>query len=177
MRNIEFRFRYALCAVLLSAVAAIAQHPANTQAGPVPPAIRAAKSIFVSNAGADSGLFPAPFSGDPSRAYNQFFVALMGTGRFELAADPSQADLVLELQLTAPNGPSTGSKVNGASDPVPMFRLVIYDHKTHFVLWALTESIEPAVGQKSHDRKFDEALTAILLDFEGLAAKSPAPAQ
>jgi len=66
-----FSFRFVACAALLSAVAALAQQPATTQAsaGPVPPAIFAAKKIFVSNAGADSGLFPSPFSGDPNRGY------------------------------------------------------------------------------------------------------------
>jgi hypothetical protein len=30
---------------------------------PVPPALGVAKTVFISNAGADSGLFPHPFSG------------------------------------------------------------------------------------------------------------------
>jgi hypothetical protein len=137
-------------------------------AGPVPPAVAAAKKIFVSNAGADSGLFPSPFSGDQSRGYSQLYAGLKATGRYQLVADPANADLVLELQLTAPSGPTNGSKVNGASDPVPMFRLVVYDAKTHFVLWALTQSIDVAFLQKTHDRNFDDALSAILTEFEAL---------
>ena len=86
--------------------------------------------------------------------------------------DPSQADLVLELQLTAPNGPSNGSKVNGSSNPVPMFRLAVYDRQTHYTLWAFTQSIDVAFLQKTHDRNFDEALTAILLEFESLSGKA-----
>ena len=31
----------------------------------------------------------------------------------------------------APYGPSNADKQKGASDPLPMFRLVIYDIKTH----------------------------------------------
>ena len=85
---------------------------------------------------------------------------------------PADADLVLELQLTAPNGPTNGSKVNGASNPVPMLRMVVYDRKTHFVLWAFTQSIEIAFLQKTHDRNFDEALSAILLEFEELSGKA-----
>jgi hypothetical protein len=145
------------------------------QPGPIPPAIAAAKRIFVSNAGADSGLFPAPFSGDTDRAYTQFFTALKATGQFDLVSDPSDADLVLELQLIAPNGPSSGNKQNGASDPVPMFRLVIYDRKTHYVLWTLTQSIGVALLQKTHDRNFDEALNNIFLNFQQLAGKSSTP--
>jgi hypothetical protein len=167
--------RTVLSVLLLVSVAAIAQAPDKNPSSPVPEAIRDAKKIFVSNAGADSGLFPEPFSGDPSRGYTQFYTALQATGHYQLVADPAEADLVLELQLTAPNGPSHGSKVNGASDPVPMFRLVIYDRKSHYVLWAFTESIDVALRQKTHDRNFDDALTAIVADFDALTGKAPAP--
>lgn len=174
MRKPSSGFRLVVCTALLAAVAAVAQQPAPTPAGPVPPAILAAKKIFVSNAGSDSGLFPSPFSGDPNRGYNQLYAGLKASGQYDLVNDPSDADLVLEIQLTAPNGPSKGSKVNGASDPVPMLRLVVYDRKTHYVLWAFTESIEIAFLQKTHDRNFDDALSAILVDFEALTGKPPA---
>lgn len=174
MKDLNFGLRSIITVALLSATAAIAQQPGAIL--PVPPALRAAKTIFVSNAGADSGLFPEPFSGDPNRAYLQFYTALKADGQFELVSDPNQADLVLELQLTAPNGPTNGSKINGASDPLPMFRLVVYDRKTHYVLWALTQSVEAVIGQKAHDRNFDNALTALLRDFESLAGKAPAAA-
>jgi hypothetical protein len=160
----------------LITASAIAQQAAATPTAPIPPAISAAKRIFVSNAGADSGLFPSPFSGDPNRGYNQLYAGLKATGHYQLVSAPSEADLVLELQLTAPNGPSQGSKVNGASNPVPMFRLVVYDSKTHYALWAFTQSIDIAFLQKTHDRNFDEALSAILVEFEELSGKTPTAA-
>ncbi len=55
-----------------------------------------------------------------------------------------------------------------------MLRLVVYDRKTHYVLWVLTESIEGALLQKSHDRNFDQALSNLVLDFESLTGKLPA---
>lgn len=173
MKRIGVGLRLAVCAAMLTAVAAVSQEPASTPAAPVPVAIRAAKKIFVSNAGADSGLFPSPFSGDPSRGYLQLYAGLKQTGQYDLVDDPAAADLVLELQLTAPNGPSNGSKVNGASDPVPMFRLVIYDRKTHYVLWTLTQSIPVALLQRTHDRNFDDSLAWILRQFEDLSGKAP----
>ena len=103
------------------------------------------------------------------------FTARKATGQFELVSDPSDADLVLELQLIAPNGLLGVNKQNGASDPVPMFRLVVYDRKTHYILWALTQSIGVAILQKTHDRNFDEALTNILFEFQQLADKLPTP--
>jgi hypothetical protein len=124
------------CAVLLCAGIASAQQPSPP--APVPSAIPAAKSIFISNGGADSGLFPEPFSGDTSRAYKQLFASLMSSGQFHLVTDPANADLVLEIRLVAPYGPQQPSKQNGASDPLPMFRLTVYDAKSHFVLWTMT---------------------------------------
>jgi hypothetical protein len=162
--------------VLLSGAIAGAQAPVSDATGPVPPAIRAAKKIFISNAGSDSGLFPEPFRGDPDRPYTEFYNALKTTGPYQLVSDPAQADLVLELRLLAPAGPQNPNKVSGASDPLPMLRLVVYDRTTHFVLWAITESVEAAVGQKNHDRMLDNAIEALAFDFERVGGTAPAPA-
>jgi hypothetical protein len=161
-------------AALFVAQAAAAQMPAYSEPGPVPAAIAAAKTIFISNAGSDSGLFPEPFTGDQDRPYTEFAAALKAKGIFVLVDDPSQADLVLELRLTAPYGPSNPNKQHGTSDPLPMVRLVVYDRKTHYVLWAITHSIEVAYLQKTHDRNLDEALSAVLTQFLQIAGKSPA---
>ncbi|HXE32277.1 MAG TPA: hypothetical protein VN087_00045 [Verrucomicrobiae bacterium] len=163
----RMRFFPLLCAAFLFTSPANAQTPPPAPSlAPVPPALLNAKTAFISNAGADSGLFPHPFSGDPDRPYNQFYTAMQSWGRYQLVTDPSEADIVFELQLIAPPGPTSGNKVNGASDPVPMFRLVIYDRKTHYVLWALTESITIAFLQKTHDNNFDQALLTIMLDLK-----------
>jgi hypothetical protein len=167
-------FCLGLCA-LLSGVSAAAQTPPDATPGPVPPAIRNAKKIFVSNAGSDSGLFPQPFSGDADRPYNEFYSALKATGQYELKNDPSEADLVLEIRLVAPYGPSNPNKQRGASDPLPMLRLVVYDRKTHYVLWALTASVEPAMLQKTHDRNLDNAIMAIVGNLQKVSGAMPPP--
>jgi len=184
--------RYLLAFVFASfASPAFAQQmPPYSGAGPVPPAITQAKKIFVSNGGADSGLFPEalplsslssqPFTGDAGRPYTEFYVALQATKQYTLVMDPNQADLVLELRLTAPNGPQNPSRQNGASDPLPQFRLVAYDVKSHYALWTFTESIEPAILQKTHDKNFDKALAALLAQFLSIAhppAAASTPAQ
>ena len=146
------------------------RHLRPASLAPVPPALLNAKTIFISNAGADSGLFPHPFSGDPDRPYNEFYAAMQSWGHYQLVTDPSDADLVFELHLVAPPGPTSPNKQYGASDPLPMFRLVIYDRKTHYVLWTLTESIWIALLQKTHDNNFDSALNAITLDLKRLTS-------
>ncbi len=148
--------------VMLSQIALVAQQAAAPVAmAPVPSLLLNARKVFISNAGADSGLFPHPFTGDPDRAYNQFYAGVVSWGRYQLVASPDEADLVFELRLMAPNGPSNADKSKGASDPLPMLRLVIYDQPTHYVLWALTESIASANLQKTHDHNFDEAVAGL----------------
>jgi hypothetical protein len=94
-------------------------------------------------------------------------------GRYQIVDDPSKADAVFELQLTAPNGPTYANKQEGASDPLPMFRLVIYDRKTHYILWAVSESITAAILQKTHDQNFDLALADLVSDLKGVTASAP----
>jgi hypothetical protein len=165
----------------LTAAAQMSPHAVSPIAPPplsVPPALLTARTVFVSNAGADSGLFPSPFSGDPDRAYQQFYAAIQSWHHYQLVSDPTQADLVLELRLTAPYGPQSPNKSTGASDPLPMFRLVIYDGRTHYILWALTESIDKANLQKNHDKNFDVALEELTNDLKRLTqspSASPAP--
>ncbi|MGB6193777.1 MAG: hypothetical protein WBF42_15015 [Terracidiphilus sp.] len=164
----------ASCLILDSASwgAAPTQAAAHTPGqGPVPQAVLAAKSVFLSNGGADSGLFPEPFSGDQSRPYAQFYSALKASGQFKLADDPADADLVLELRLIAPAGPTRASKPYGAADPLPEFRLIIYDRKSHYVLWTLNESIQLAFQQRTHDRNFDDALKLLFDDLLKIAGK------
>jgi len=165
------RFALLFCLVFSSSAAMVAaQQPAP--AGPVPPLLAQAKKVFVSNAGADSGLFPHPFSGDQDRGYGGFYAGVKALGRFEMVSDPAEADLVLELQLTAPNGPKDADKTKGTSDPLPMFRVVIWDRRTHFVLWTLTESVDRANLQKTHDKNFDAAVAALVQDLARVTASS-----
>jgi hypothetical protein len=169
-------FRFSLClglVVLPCGVVATAQQSAPIAVAPAPLQLLNAKKVFISNAGADSGLFPHPFSGDPDRAYNEFYANVESWGRYQLVATPADADLVFELQLMAPSGPSNADKSKGASDPLPMLRLVIYDRPTHYVLWALTESIAPADRQKTHDHNFDEAVANLVLDAGRLTKSLP----
>jgi hypothetical protein len=164
-----------LFSLLLLETAGAQQLPvAPSATAPIPPLLLSAKTVFISNAGADSGLFPHPFSGDPDRAYNEFYANVESWGRYQIAASPAEADLIFELQLTAPSGPSNADKSKGASDPLPMVRLVIYDQPTHYVLWALTESVAPAEKQKTHDHNLDEAVANLVLDAGRLTKSLPA---
>jgi hypothetical protein len=156
------RNAFAIFAVLASALVLHAQveSPAPAVTAPVtsaliPPKLTHAHSVYIANAGSDSGLFPHPFSGDPDRAYKQFYSDVQSMDRFTVVNDPGLADLVLELHLIAVGPPQQ------PFGPEPMFRLVVYDTQTHYILWAASASVVPAGTQKTHDKNFDEALASL----------------
>jgi hypothetical protein len=62
-----------------------AQQSAPLAVAPIPPQLVDAKTVFISNAASDSGLFPHPFTGDPDRAYNEFCAGVVSWGRTILA--------------------------------------------------------------------------------------------
>jgi hypothetical protein len=165
-----------ICAALFAPLAVTAFAQDNAVAGPIPPAVTQARTAFVSNAGADAGLFPSPFSGDPSRGYSTFYQKLKASGAFQLADSPTLADLVLEISLAAPNGSLSQNKVYGVADPLPMFRLTVYDRPTRIILWTETQSVQVANRQKTHDRNFDDAIAALIGRFLQVSGHTPPPA-
>jgi hypothetical protein len=165
--------------IYAAASSALAQKPASSPVGPVPPAVVNAKSIFVSNSDSDRDLFPGIYSeghelpylftGNDGRPYSEFYSALAATGDYQLVTDPSQADLVLELQLRAHQNPTN------VVGPLAEFRLIVYGSQSHYVLWTITQAIEPAFLLKNRDKNFEEALPNLLNQFLAIAGKAPAP--
>ena len=157
LNRIGIGLRLAACILLFFALSALAQQPATNPPGPVPLPILSAKSLFLSN----SAFFRGLYTGEPNRAYDEFYGALQGSGVFQLVSDPSEADLVLELQVID-TGPGAAT-----------FKLLIYDRKTHFLLWTLLEPIKACTRPKSCDTNFDDSLLALLVNFEKLTGKTP----
>jgi hypothetical protein len=129
---------------------------------PVPPALVNAKAVFVSNAGADAGLFPHPFTGTQDRGYGYFYSALANSGRFTLVDSPAAADVVMTIELSSPLGPQGDNKQKGTADPLPTFKLTVYDRPSHYVLWTITQTVDPANLQKTHDKNFDSSIDSIV---------------
>ena len=136
---------------------------------PVPPQIATAKHVFISNGGQDTGRLD-DYSGHQDRCYNQFYAALKGWGRYQLADGPGDADLVMEIRFANP--PTSVNVVKGdAMFPFddPRFTLTIFDAKTHFVLWSLTEHAAPARLKSNRDKNFDQGLANLVDDLKQLA--------
>ncbi len=144
---------------------------------PVPALILNSRKIFLSNDGADAGLFPHPFTGTQDRAYGYVYKALEANKRFDLVASPAESELVLELRLTAPSGSLGGDKKRGTVDALPNFTLTIYDRLTHYILWKISQTVDQANLQKTHDKNFDSALDLLLKQLDLVASGvTPPPA-
>jgi hypothetical protein len=131
-------------------------------AAPVPVQILNAKKVFIANGGAAVyGIrqFTA-YHGGPNRPYNEFYAVMKKWGRYELAASPADADLVLEVSLTP----------SGSAGDFPSLHLAIVDPKTHILLWAINERVEGAALLGHRDDNFDHGMSALVGDLKTLDA-------
>ena len=72
-----------------------------------------------------AGSFLIRLAADADRAYNQFYAMVESWGRYELVANPAEADPGLRTAVDGSERAANADKPKGASDPLPMFRLVI----------------------------------------------------
>jgi len=147
-----------LAIALAAAPAMQAQQSRGTPAAPVPPRILTSQRVFVSNAGMDASLIFNGVSG-PDEPYNQFYAAMKNWGRYELAADPSDADLVFEIHY----------------DSYDQLQLSILDAKTHFTLWHLMQLVGAANLKSTKERNFTQAMANLMDDLKKLTTQPSVP--
>jgi hypothetical protein len=154
----RFGIAFCLLLALLQLPLAMAQSkPTVAPDAPVPTQILSAKKIFIANAGADEAIGQL-FSGEPDRAYNQFYAALKSWGRFEIVGSPAEADLLLEIRQYFSGG--------------PQLRLKIRDPRTNALLWGFNLQLELGTGRANSDRNFDQAVDRLVNDLRTLVART-----
>ena len=141
-----------------------AQQPGAAPA-PIPAQMLTGKKVFISNGGIDAvvlGLFKD--LGTPDQAYNELYAAMKSWGRYEIVSAPADADLVLEIRFTS-------LLIYGGNvfTYAPQLELVIFDAKTHFRLWTLTENVEGANRKPTWERNFLLAMGNLIVDFKKVA--------
>ena len=167
--------------VLQAPVVSLAQgKPAPAAPAPIPAEIQTAKKVFVANGGGDEWSYSdGPFNGATERAYNQFYAAINGWGRFELVSAPADADLLFEIQsMVVPMGQQSntnGLNATGGERFDPQFQLSIRDARTNALLWRMTEHIQWAILQGNRDKNFDQTLTRLVGRVQALVGQPPVP--
>ena len=107
--------------------------------------------------------------GDVNRPFNLSYAALKNWGRFELVNNPADSELVFEIRFAAPFS---------AFEPpmsLPELTLTIFDSKTHFVLWTVSEPVEGAIRKGTFEKNLDKAVQDLMADIKNLV-KQPASA-
>ena len=180
----------ALCLALLFAACtpALAAQRAKKPAiepAPVPPQIAAAQKVFISNGGGatlNDALGTTVVSGGPDRAYNEFYAAMKGWGRYDLVDSPAGADLVFQVSFTLSGTGLEHWASNGTSFTkiavLGPLRVVILDPKTHVVLWTIVEYVPGAVLLGNRDKNFSQSMNTAIDRLKKLAEPpkaAPAP--
>jgi len=158
-------FGLAMC--FFQGVGHAAQQKTPTAPAPIPVQIVTARKVFIANGGGDESRYDGSFySGGPDRAYNEFYASMKTWGRYELVAEPADADLVFEIRLDVTGMQPTGGLSGASAASDSQFRIVIRDVKTHEVLWALTEHVELAALKSNRDKNFEQALVAVVAEVQ-----------
>jgi hypothetical protein len=131
-----------LCAAQFGATtvcaAQTAAQPATQtpSAAPVPTQIASAKTVFLSNLGADSN-FPI----DSTSAYNAIYNDLQVWGQYQLVGSPEEADLILQLHDLSTYTTYTGNHGSTYTIDNPSFQLTIVDAKSNVTLWTISSPV------------------------------------
>lgn len=163
------KVRRTLCTLLsclLVLTPALAAQQTNSNAGPIPPQLLNAHTVFVSNGGGSN--YFEDFGGGANRAYSTFYKQLKHTKHYVLVSSPAQADVIFEIRAIAPaeSGPHSIESYN------PQVILRILDPKTNAVLWTESANVRATGTKNRRDRQFDQSV-AILVDKLAVVTGQP----
>ena len=136
--------------------------PVNSSSAPVPAPILG-KKAFISFELGDVSSFPSLYSGGPERAYDEFFQQMQQWGRYDLVADPKDADVVFAIRFVESPGITN-----------PQIRLGIADSRGRISLWGFAEEIDGAFRKRNRDAAFTAAVTRIVSDVKLLVQSNGA---
>ena len=162
-RNSKLMICVAFTMGVMSAGVSQAQS-SRPSAAPIPAQINAASKVFISNAGGQCPSFgDTTFSGSPDRPYDEFYAAMKTWGHYEFARRPAEADLVFEINLTCELFPDAKRSATNAQ-----FRLLIFDPKTHIVLWGFTQRVPVAQRLSNRDKNFEQSMASLVENVKKL---------
>jgi len=155
-----FLLLFLMCA---SAAAIAAQSPPTAPPAPLPAQLFTAKTIFISNTTGRAATYP----GISEYTYDEFHALMKSWGRYQIVTAPADADLIFEIRYATGLGPTNG----GNSGQYAEFELTIFDTKTHVVLWAVSETVNP-IKHKSGQEITEQALANVVSDAKTLVARA-----
>ncbi|HZZ39551.1 MAG TPA: hypothetical protein VFE06_10485 [Acidobacteriaceae bacterium] len=173
------RFFLLLPALVCAAPLLFAQAPPPP--APIPAPIRAAHTLFIANAGMDAFSLQAfqELGLAKTNTYDSLYAAIESWKTVQLVSSPADADLVLNIRCTAPFiGNHNGwnfQDVLATTTWQFQYEITIYDAKTHFLLWTLTEPVRPANLTATWHKNIANANAILAGQLQALLAPPPSP--
>jgi hypothetical protein len=138
---------------------------------PLPSVVASAKTVFLSNGGGSN------------LAFDAFYAAMKGWGRYEIVGSPGEANLIIELayevkregtRVWSTHNANTGAtQVHSAQIVDPQLILTIYDSKTGTQLWAETDHRRLALRQKNTEKETVNSALRLVDDLKTRVAIKP----
>lgn len=162
----HMKTRFFAALLILVAPAFAAQQP--TPSAPIPALILSAQKVFLANCGADP-IFAEAFhkAGQKNEPYNSTYAALRSWGHWKLVATPDDADLVVIVSATAPPEDYANGMPLSYS---PRVELRIFDAKSHFLLWTITQPVQGAFRASTWKKNFQQGLEGLTDQLKFLTA-------
>jgi hypothetical protein len=163
---------FLLAALVLLLPFALAQQTPTR--GTVPTPVTTAQKIFIANGGMDAFSLQAfeELGLNGTDAYDSLYAAVKSWGQPQLVSSPADADLVLVIRFTAPlvgeNGGWAFQRVLANTRWQFQTELTIYDAKSHFPLWTLTQPVRPANLKGTWHKNIADANAALAGDLKSL---------
>lgn len=133
---------------------------------PLPPAVQSAKKAFLTNGG----------GGGSSLAFDEFYAQMKQWGRFQLAASPAEADVVIELKYVVEDkGTHVWSSTNTYTNQTqiyssritdPQLVLSIYEPKSGSLLWSTTDHRRLARLSSNRDKETINSADRLVQDLQ-----------
>ena len=143
------------------------QQSKSSFVAPVPPILQTAKTVFISDGGADPDILDRLSSNPPNLPFNQFYALMQEWGRFQIVTSPSDADLVLEVSVAQFPVNCTGASGTCGQNKV---QVSIYDAKSKFRIRSIVESAQSAVTSENFVKNMNTATQRAFRDFQSMTA-------
>jgi hypothetical protein len=171
-RNAEKNFDQAM-ATIVSDIARMSSRPApgsSTAQGvkdagappyaPMPPQLRSAKTVFISNAGGEP---LSDWKNRPVQPYNAFYATIKSWARFKVVPTPAEAELIFQISVVR-------------SEPL-VLRLTILDSKTQAAMRELDQDIrgdQTVRGSFAEQKDLDKTIAALVTSVAKLTGQPDA---
>ncbi len=156
--------RKALSFVLFVVVAVVAKDKKDLQKAPLPSELLSAKKVFIAK-GVGATAFTV--EGGFDMAFDAFYTDMKSWGRYVIADEPEDADLVMQVSYTAASG---GTHVYGSTNTATNqtnvyssqilnleLTLVVYDGHSKTELWSTSVAPGTARRKKNQEKEMIKA--------------------